>query len=76
MREIGKTLEGAKQKVLNLVGIPVLIKINAGRGKSALFRGEVTAVFPSIFTVTLDNGELRTFSYADVQTHGVMFLQE
>lgn len=75
MREIGKTLDGAKQKVQNLMGIPVLIKINSGRGKSALVRGEVTAVFPAVFSVRLEDGELRTFSYADVQTHGVMFVQ-
>ena len=74
MREIGQDLQVAKERVKRLIGIPVLIKINYGRGKSSLCHGEVTAVFPAVFTVKLDGGELKTFSYADVHTRGVLFL--
>ncbi len=75
MREIGQNLNGAKERVKKLLGIPVLIKVNSGRGKSAIFRGEVAAVFPAVFTVRLDSGETKTFSYADVHTRGVLFLK-
>lgn len=75
MREIGRDLSGAKERVQKLVGVPVLIKINSGRGKSALFGGTVTATFPAVFSVKLSSGELKTFSYADVQTRGVLFLK-
>ncbi len=68
-------MDSAKSRVKKLIGIPVLIKVNSGRGKSALYRGEVTAVFPAVFSVKLDTGELKTFSYADVHTRGVLFLK-
>ncbi|MDE6302560.1 MAG: hypothetical protein K2M36_03110 [Clostridia bacterium] len=74
MREIGQNLDYAKEKVKRLLNIPVLIKINSGRGKSSLVKGEITAVFPAVFSVKLDTGETKTFSYADVHTRGVLFL--
>ncbi len=66
MREIGQNLDNAKQQVKSLLNIPVLIKVNSGRGKSTLLKGEVTAVFPAVFSV------LKTFSYADIHTHTVV----
>lgn len=74
MREIGQSIIGAKEKVQKLVGIPVLLKINVGRGKSMLMKGEVAAIFPAVFTVRMDNGQSRTFSYSDVHTGNVLFL--
>lgn len=72
MRDIGQNLDNAKEQVKNLLNIPVLIKLNTGRGKSKLLKGEVTSVFPAVFSVKLDSGELKTFSYADVHTHTVV----
>ena len=74
MRGIGQTLRSVKERVAGLVGVPVLIKISSGRGKSELHRGEVGAIYPAVFSVTLDTGEQKTFSYADVHTRSVMFL--
>ncbi|HBP52250.1 MAG TPA: hypothetical protein DD626_02995, partial [Clostridiales bacterium] len=71
MREIGQSIVEAKARVQKIVGIPVLVKINGGRGKSSLYHGKVTALFPSIFTVELEGGEKRTFSYSDVHTKNV-----
>lgn len=76
MREIGQNINSAKEKVQRLVGVPILIKINTGKGKSILCHGKVTALFPAVFSVALDSGELRTFSYSDVHTRCVMFLNE
>lgn len=72
MREIGQNLDNAKQQVQSLLNIPVLIKVNGGRGKSTLYKGEVIAVFPAVFSVRIDTGELKTFSYADVHTRTVI----
>lgn len=72
MREIGQNLDNAKRQVLSLMNIPVLIKVNGGRGKSTLFKGEVIATFPAVFSVRTDTGELKTFSYADVHTRTVV----
>ncbi len=74
MREIGQSIDGAKARVKQLVGIPVVLKINTGRGKSTLVKGEVTATFPAVFTVILDDGQSRTFSYSDVHMKNVLFL--
>lgn len=75
MREIGQSLAPAKQRVQKLVGIPVLLKINVGRGKCTLVKGEVQTLFPAVFTVLLDDGQSRTFSYSDVQMKNVLFLK-
>ena len=47
MREIGQSLCEAKARVQQIIGVPVLVKINSGRGKSALYHGKVIAIFPS-----------------------------
>lgn len=76
MREIGKGIGEAKARVQKLAGVPLLMKVSEGRGRSALFRASIIAVFPAVFTVKTENGEVRTFSYSDVHTRGVMFLPD
>lgn len=76
MREIGKGLAETKSRVEKLVGVPLLMKVSEGRGKSKLLRGSILKVFPAVFTVQLENGETRTFSYSDVHTRGILFLDE
>lgn len=76
MREIGKGLAEAKSRVEKLMGVPLLMKVSEGRGKSKLLRGSIVKVFPAVFTVQLENGEIRTFSYSDVHTRGILFLDE
>lgn len=76
MREHGKGIGEAKERVQKLMGTPLLMKIDEGRGRSALLRGSIIAVFPAVFTVRLESGDIRTFSYSDVHTRGVMFLQD
>ncbi len=74
MIEIGQNLDTAKQKVKRLLDVPVLLKVNQGRGKTTLFKGKVTALFPQVFLVQLDSGETKTFPYSDVHTNGILFL--
>ena len=76
MREIGKGIGETKSRVEKLVGIPLLLKVSEGRGRSSLCRGSIIAVFPAVFTVKLESGEIRTFSYSDVHTRGIMFLKD
>ena len=76
MREIGKGIGEAKARVEALAGIPLLMKVNEGRGRSSLCRGTIIAVFPAVFTVKTESGEVRTFSYSDVHTRGIMFLRD
>lgn len=75
MREAGKDIGEAKARVKRLTGIPLVIRVSEGRGRSTLIKGSIVAAFPAVFTVRTEGGEIRTFSYADVHTHGVMFLR-
>ncbi len=75
MREIGQNIDVSKQSVQNLVGVPVIIKTNPSRGKSTILKGEITHLFPAVFTVTLDNGETRTFSYSDILTKSICIIK-
>lgn len=74
MREIGDSILFTKERVRSLKDIPVVVKVVSGRGKSNLISGKVTAVFPSVFSLTTDTGEVKTFSYSDVHSGGVLFL--
>lgn len=75
MREIGQQIDYAKKKVERLIGIPVVVKIIGVRGKATLCQGKICSMFPSIFTVQMDDGTIRTFSYSDVHTKNVLFLK-
>lgn len=76
MRQIGQQINSAKEKVERLIGIPVIVKITGARGKTTLCQGTINALFPAVFTVQMDDGSLRTFSYSDVHTKNVMFLKK
>lgn len=75
MREIGKSILSTKERIKHLVGIPLVVKVTNGRGKSTLFHGEVTLLYPSIFSILTDTGEIKTFSYSDVHSGNVLFLK-
>ena len=51
MREPGKGIAGTKAGVERLIGMPLVMKVNEGRGRTGMFRGQVIAVFPAVFTV-------------------------
>ena len=73
MREIGDSILLTKERVRSLKDVPVVVKVVSGRGKNCLVSGKITAVFPSVFTLTTDAGEMKTFSYSDVHSGGVLF---
>lgn len=72
MREISKNITQSKSQVEKFVGMRALIKISERHGKETLVYGTVDRLFPSVFTVKLDDGEIRTFSYSDVHTGNVL----
>ena len=74
MREQGQNLTVAKDKVKRLLGVNAIIKINSPRGKTETMKGHVSALFPAVFTITLEDGKKRTLPYADVLTGSVLFL--
>ncbi len=76
MREIGTDTSESKERVKKLTGIPLLLKIDEGRGRSSIYHGTIINTFPAVFSVKLENGAIKTFSYSDVHTKGIMFLKE
>ncbi len=58
----------AKQKILSLKDKDVAVKVNLGRNKYAFYKGRVTGIYPSLFTV-LPISEFKgktTFSYSEM----------
>lgn len=62
-----------KEKVKNLYGKEVAVKVNLGRNKFAYFKGKVTGIYPALFTVSpSDNFRGKTtYSYSEMLCGGV-----
>ena len=76
MREAGRDIGEAKARVKRLTGIPLVIRVSEGRGRSTLIKGSIVAAFPAVFTVRTESGEVRTFSYSAVHTREVLLLPD
>ena len=66
MRDIQITKGRAMEDVRLLTGLKVKLKVNRGRNKIELIEGILENAYPNIFTVRKENGEINSFSYADV----------
>jgi uncharacterized protein Veg len=64
-----------KNDIQNIIGSKVQLETNKGRHKSVISRGVIANVYPSIFTIQLNEGPDPTrklsFSYTDVLTNTV-----
>ncbi len=79
MKKMPNTVENIKQRILELKGREVDLKINRGRRKTASFRARITDCYQSVFTVTncVDNIDLvSTYSYNDILCGEVKILNE
>ena len=69
MKKMPNTVENIKQKILELKGKEVDLKINRGRRTVAKYRAVITDCYASVFTVTncSDNiDSISTYSYNDI----------
>ena len=69
MKKMPNTVDNIKQRILDLKGQEVDLKINRGRRKVASFRARITDCYASVFTVTniTDNiDSVCTYSYNDI----------
>lgn len=74
MRKATIDLDNVKEKIKGLKGQTVEMSINRGRKKIEMVSGIVKDIYPSVFTVVLENQTLlQTFSYFDVLCGKVMF---
>lgn len=58
-------LDYAKAKVNKNVGVRHKFVYKGLRNQQEEFFGIISKMYPAIFTIILDNGELRAFSYSD-----------
>lgn len=75
MREITQDVAYTKALVKRIAGQQIKIKVNRGRNKTELLRGSVEDTYPQIFTFRKTDGELNSFSYADILSKTVRFLK-
>lgn len=69
MRKLGMSLNEVKDKIRALKGSNVTLTINRGRKKIDRFQATVENIYPSVFTVKVDQInqlDTQTFSYFDV----------
>lgn len=69
MRKLGMSLNEVKEKIKALKGTNVTLSINRGRKKIDRFEATVENIYPSVFTVKVDQInqlDTQTFSYFDV----------
>ncbi len=63
-----------KNKLEKNLGKRVIVKANKGRKKFVTRKGILKSVYPSIFSVDVENGDeltTSTYTYSDVLTHNV-----
>lgn len=60
------TLDKVKEVVLENKGIRKSFKFKGARNQIDEFDGIITNVYPAIFTITLDDNKVKSFSYSDV----------
>lgn len=72
MRKVIYGLSEIKDKIKNLKGQSVTLSINRGRKKIDIVTAIINDVYPSVFTIKVDE-KLQTFSYFDVLCGDVVF---
>lgn len=73
MREINAGMDTVKDRIKKLQGTQLKLLINRGRNRFVSIDGIIKDVYPNVFTVITDEGDvdLYTFSYADVMTKNI-----
>ena len=66
MRKLGLSLSEVKEKIKNLKGENVTLAVNRGRKKIETINAQIENIYPSVFTVKVDQLDVQTFSYFDV----------
>ena len=72
MRKVIYGLSEIKDKIKSLKGQSVTLSINRGRKKIDIVTATINDVYPSVFTIKVDE-KLQTFSYFDVLCGDVVF---
>ena len=79
MKKMPDTLDNIKQRILEMKGKEVNLKINRGRRKTSSYRARIEDVYASVFTVKSLSQELEsifTYSYNDILCGVVKIVNE
>ena len=66
MKKQLQTIESVKQTLESLKGKSVKLAVNKGRKKIVKFDAVLTEIYPSVFTVSVDEDMSQSFSYTEV----------
>ena len=66
MKKQLQTIESVKQTLESLKGKSVKLAVNKGRKKIIKFDAVLTEIYPSVFTVSVDEDMSQSFSYTEV----------
>lgn len=59
-----------KNKIKELIGFKIKIKVSLGRNKYEYYEGEILKMHSNLFVVDTNKG-IKSFTYSDVATKGV-----
>lgn len=60
-----------KRELCDMVGLRVCVVMKGSRNRRDEYFGNVEGILPNLFTIKLDDGMIKSFSYADVLTGNV-----
>lgn len=60
------TIDKMKEMVQENQGVPHLFRFHGARNQIDDFKGVITAMYPAIFIITLDDYQVKSFSYSDL----------
>lgn len=66
MRERCITVGEIKAQINSLIGKEISMEVNRGRRKIENYMGVISKVYPSVFTIKLNEKDSLTYSYSDV----------
>ena len=61
-----QTIESVREKLTELKGKSVKMAVNRGRRKIVKFDAVLTDIYPSVFTVTVDDESSQSYSYTEI----------
>lgn len=73
MRTVNQDIKGTIEMLNGMKGGSYIIKINRGRNRIETVEGVIENTYPAIFTVRVADGEVSTFSYADLLSKNILF---
>lgn len=66
MRRQLQTIQSVRETLLQLKGKTVKMAVNRGRKKIVKFDAVLTDIYPSVFTVTVDQESSQSYSYTEI----------